>query len=247
MKSMIAGTGIACLISALSANADSITPTPQPFRHFGAPTEYQTSSPREYRSSEYYRPTSNPYSSYEDENTLRYGFGITSVYGYSTTELPGLYGITSPDLGGGIIDFRIELPTESVTHEFSFNISYMEGDITALYYNQTEKLEHDYTSLALGYKIIIPTSETLDLYAGAKLGVSFNEVKYNRWENNRNVETETYKHNCFTPSLLAGLKFNITNSFSISVGYEVFIPTGKIGGVSIDPFHCLTIGVGVMF
>jgi opacity protein-like surface antigen len=263
MKSMIAGTGIACLISTLSANANSTSQPSQAFYHFGTPSEYQTSSPREYRPSEY-RPTSKRYYSYEDEDTLRYGFGITGMYGFSSTdvhfitfsELSGI-GINNskmPDLAGANLDFHIEIPGEEISHEVSFNFGYMYGDksISAGSKSLTYKIEHSSTALTLGYKTIYSTSEKLDIYFGAKLGVSLNrfreELSYSGPEGSLSLSSTSHL-NTFTPSFLFGLKLKVSDKVAMNVGYELYFPTGKWKEKDshLFPYHCVTLGVGVTF
>jgi opacity protein-like surface antigen len=234
MKSMIAGAGIACLVSALSANAGD-----RPFRHFGSPSTYAPA----------------PATRYTEPNNdstiygLKYGFGITGIYGVTNAKHDEL---DFPDLAGAIVDFHIDVPTETVTHEFSFNLGFMTGDETKGYGDgYSEKLDHDSTTVTVGYKLIIPTSDVVDVYVGAKLGASYNKLKHTE-SYGKLSDSETVHHDCFTASLLAGLRFNVSERVNINLGYELYIPTGdwyedEEVSISTKPYHCVTLGVGVNF
>jgi opacity protein-like surface antigen len=239
MKTMVAGAGIACLVSALSANAGD-----RPFRHFGSPSTY----------------TPAPATRYTEPNNdstiygLKYGFGITGIYGTSSAKISEL-DFDFPDLAGGIIDFHIDVPNETVTHEFSLNLGFMTGDESRTYTNGRDylnlKLEHDSNTVTVGYKLIVPTNDWLDVYVGAKLGASFNKLELKGSYDGESA-SETVHHDCFTASVLAGLRFNVTERVNINLGYELYIPTGdwydEDGySISTKPYHCVTLGVGVNF
>jgi opacity protein-like surface antigen len=239
MKSMIAGAGIACLVSALSANAGD-----RPFRHFGSPSTYAPA----------------PATRYTEPNNdstiygLKYGFGITGIYGTSSAKISEL-DFDFPDLAGAIVDFHIDVPTETVTHEFSLNLGFMAGDNSESYTDGYDyfnlKLKHNSNTVTVGYKLIIPTSDVLDVYVGAKLGASYNKFKLTDTYDGES-ESETFHHDCFTASVLAGLRFNVSERVNINVGYELYIPTGdwyeeEGFSISTKPYHCVTLGVGVNF
>jgi opacity protein-like surface antigen len=238
MKTMVAGAGIACLVSALSANAGD-----RPFRHFDSPSTYNSAPAAKYTA------PSNDSTAYG----LKYGFGITGIYGTSDAKIDDV--VDFPDLAGAIIDFHIDVPTESVTHEFSLNLGFMTGDKSKSYSDgydsETFKLEHNSTTVTVGYKLIIPTSDVVDVYVGAKLGASYNRLKLKDTFDGES-ESDTFHHDCFTASVLAGLRFNVSERVNINLGYELYIPTGdwyedEEISISTKPYHCVTLGVGVNF
>jgi opacity protein-like surface antigen len=240
---MIAGAGIACLVSALSANAGD-----RPFRHFGSPSTYAPAP-----ATRYTEPT-NDSTAYG----LKYGFGITGIYGGTSTKVEGLDEdqVKLPNIAGAIIDFHIDVPTETLTHEFSLNLGFMSGDRSVTYldedYSETVKLTHRSNTVTVGYKAIIPTNDWLDVYVGAKLGASYNKFEEKTSDSDGESTKDTTHHDCFTASVLAGLRFNVSERVNINVGYELYIPTGKWKQdeeteVSLKPYHCVTLGVGVTF
>jgi opacity protein-like surface antigen len=235
MKTMVAGAGIACLVSALSANAGD-----RPFRHFDSPSTYNSAPAAKYTA-----PTND-----STIYGLKYGFGITGIYGTSSAKISEI-DFDFPDLAGAIVDFHIDVPTETVTHEFSFNLGFMTGDESKSYGPDRLKLDHDSTTVTVGYKLIIPTSDVVDIYVGAKLGASYNKFE-EKYSDEFGSESETFHHDCFTASVLAGLRFNVSERVNINVGYELYIPTGdwyeeEGFSISTKPYHCVTFGVGVNF
>jgi opacity protein-like surface antigen len=227
-KSILAG--VACIVSALSANATTNAVAT-------SPVQEGTSLPL--------------VTTQNSSNTHRFGIGLTGIYGSTSTQISELDNYDMPEIGGAIVDFHFEIPTTSVTHEISLNVGHLYGDRSEAYWAEgigpfNLKLKHSSTTVSAGYKINVPASEWLDIYAGAKLGVSYNKYELEA-SSRRFSESETFHHDCFTPSFLVGLKFKPSQRCYITVGYELYIPTGKVEGVSLDPYNCVTLGVGVNF
>ncbi len=167
--------------------------------------------------------------------------------------LEGLYGIAAdsddPDMSGVRLGFSLTSDAvEDVRHQFGIYVAPMWGSETYTVGNVDFDVDTQLIPVTLGYDINIALNDYILLDLGVKAGYSFGKADVSV----TGLGSDDISAKGFTYSIGAGLKFMVSDTINIKLGYE-FGRTylkGDYYGVDVDTIygaHVISLGVGCRF
>lgn len=170
--------------------------------------------------------TSDPYS-------LNSAYSVEATYSIAEDS-------EDPDAWGARVRFNLYSDqVDTIRHQFSVNLGGMWGEKSDSIEGLDYKIESFMLPVTAGYDFNVPLCDSMQWYAGAKLGYV--------WTNVRALGMADESHG-YTYSVGTGLRFDIAENIYMNVGYEY----GKVFFKLMDNevnygHHTIVVGMGYQF